>query len=146
MYIISKTLFKCPKEWNLPKLFSPFIILAILWGFLLLLIWFSCILPCFWKWLMGFPDQQKSWLVPLKSVAWYFVIEFFLPCTLHTSPWSMWIMEYAQMVISIQGLYRTPNLLQNSSCYIMICIHQKNKPLILTQIIDLKEGIRYRFA
>ena len=26
-----------------------------------------CIFPCFWKWLMGFCDQQKSWPVPLSQ-------------------------------------------------------------------------------
>ena len=32
------------------------------------LFWNICIFPCFRKWLMGFPDQQKSWLVPLMWV------------------------------------------------------------------------------
>ena len=39
-----------------------FIISAILRGFCYLF-WFKKKNPCFWKWLMGFPDQQKSWLV-----------------------------------------------------------------------------------
>ena len=33
-------------------------------GILLYLL--KCIFPCFWRWWMGFPDQQKSWLVPLS--------------------------------------------------------------------------------
>ena len=31
------------------------------------LFWYICIFPCFWKWFMGFPDQKKSWPVPLSS-------------------------------------------------------------------------------
>ena len=31
------------------------------------LFWYLCIFTCFWKWFMGFPDQQKTWLVPLIS-------------------------------------------------------------------------------
>ena len=42
-----------------------FIISANLWGFCYFF-WNMCIFPCFWRWYMGFLDQQKSWLVPLN--------------------------------------------------------------------------------
>ena len=43
-----------------------FIISAILHGFCYFFR-FICIFSCFWKWLMGFPDQKNSWLVPLMN-------------------------------------------------------------------------------
>ena len=52
---------------KLTKTVFFFTISANLWGFCYLL-WNICRLPCFWKWLMGFPDQQKLWPVPLISV------------------------------------------------------------------------------
>ena len=42
-----------------------FIISANFWGFCYLF-WNICLFPCFWRWLMDFPDQQISWPVPLS--------------------------------------------------------------------------------
>ena len=58
-----KTLLEYPQEWNLPKNLFFFTILANLQGFCYLF-WYIFISPCFWKWLMSFPDQQKSQPVP----------------------------------------------------------------------------------
>ena len=63
-----KTLLECPQEWDLPKPLFFFIVSANLWGFCCLF-WNICIFPCFWKWYMGFPDQQRSWPVRLRSIS-----------------------------------------------------------------------------
>ena len=62
-----KTLLESPQEWGLPKTSVFLHISANLWGFCYLF-WNTCIFSCFWKWEMGFADQQNSWPVPLRNI------------------------------------------------------------------------------
>ena len=83
---------------NLPKTLFFFIISANLWGFCYLF-WNICIFACFWKWLMGFPDWQKSWSVPLAHPPVHSprpaqpCYNYLIYTYLESSVWGNWILS-----------------------------------------------------